>query len=482
MQPELKGISPAVDSCAGLIAQQAYRVHNKLAKEHKRWVDPEDLMQEALLEAVQAERRYKPGKGAKYSTYLYNGLFFELRKNYVDRLRLQKRHSVSILELDAPIDPEGTSTFQVADKSVLIEAELNSERRAVYGIAQLCRAVSAPARLVIVKVLLCGKKLAINERVYLPELAEAASKIGAQWGDLAVLAENEKIRQMALNQLVSSGIVGLTETDARVLECIRCEGQFTLSDVRSKRYFVAPMTCRTCLRKLKADPASCFGKTKTGDQEGYSEADVECRLHCRANAACKEFQTKDSIMAKKNNVVEEIADVDFEEAPEPVKKASKKEAKVEAATKAKPAKAAKEPAAEQMPADEVKFWTKYDETDAPTEVGDEWPWKSGSFMRRMFQHAYHGIKKEELEKRFKSAGRKAEIFFRVLRSGKSGKGVITHTWKLNEEGGKMRPYDVKYLGKSKVAKEPKATKVAKVKAEAKAEKPAKAVAKQKKAA
>jgi hypothetical protein len=466
MQPKLKGISGAVDSCSGMIVQQAYRAHNKLSAEHKRWVDPEDLMQEALLEAVQAEKRYKPNRGAKYSTYLHTGLFFELSKNYTDKLRQQKRTSVSIVELDAPLNDSTDSTFQVPDKCILSDSVLTNQRRAVYGVVQLCRAVSAGARLVLVKILLCGKRLDEGDELFAPELAEAASRVGAKFADFELLAEDEEIRKMALNQLVNDGIVGLTdEVDTKLLECVGCGGRFSLRDVREGRYFITSMRCRVCYRDLKRDQTSCFGKTKTSKQEGYSEADVECRLHCRDKAACVQFQRKRDSMSKAvDEVVEveedELAGVDFEE--KPAKKATKtsKPAKAAKATK----KSAKAEKSDEKPVTgaAAEFWTKYDEVEAPKEVGGEWPWRAGSLMNRMFQHAYHGVKREELEAQFTKLGRDAKMFIRLLRSGQSGKGAITHTWKLNEEGGKIRPYDVKFHGKEGKAKEakPKAAKKA----------------------
>lgn len=440
---QLKGVSTKVDSCSGLIAQAAYRAHRRLSAEHKRWVDPEDLMQQALMEAVAAEKRYRKDGGAKYSTYLHTGLFFDLSKTYTDRLKQKMRTSTGIVELDAPLASEDGRTFQVADNRQNAAAMRDVRRRALFGLEDLCRWVSPKARLVLVRVLLCGAKLRDRERSCLTELSQGVAKIGLKWEDLAVLLDDERVRKMALNQLVRRGIVGITDTDTRILECVSCEGQFSLSDVREGRYFAVSSTCRACYLRLHKDPDVCFGKLKTKGQEGYSENDVECRLHCDDKDACRSFVALDTAtkpchskdrrrFTMANEDTDELEDVDFEEDAKPVK-ASKAASKTAAK---KPAKAA-------------KAKVEDDEEVAPKEVGGQWPWKRGSVMRWMFQQAYGGEKRETLEKEIKRAGHDPALMIRCLRAGKSGKATVTHTWKLNEEGGGIRPYAIVFHGKAK---------------------------------
>src|ERR1035438_4605171 len=55
---KLLGISEEIDSCAGLITQSANRTYRRIAPEHKRWIDPEDILQDGLLAAVLSQKKY----------------------------------------------------------------------------------------------------------------------------------------------------------------------------------------------------------------------------------------------------------------------------------------------------------------------------------------------------------------------------------------------------------------------------------------
>lgn len=452
-----KGISPQIDSCAGLIAQQALRFYRRVAPEHQRWIDPEDLLQEALLEAVRAERkgRYQKNRGTKFSTYLYTGLFFDLSKTYADRLRVQKRSSKGVLELDAPRSEDDDRYLEIPDREAVPGERRERLRRAIFGLLAFCRAITPQQRVTVVKVLLCGKRASAADLADLKSTASVAARIGAKWDDFSVLTEAKKSRKMALIQLLSSGILSHEESDARVLECIGCSGQFTLGDVREGRYIVSTSTCRICYRELQRSAGSCFGKPKTEEREGYSENDVECRLHCQDRKVCRQFvntQEKDKMATKKNDAEaqaeQELAEVTFdeteeEEAPKP-KKAAKKVKAAAPAAEEKP-KAAKKAASKKEEAEE-------DDDPAPAEVG-KWPFKGGnppSWMRYLWQSAYAGLKLKDFEAMLKAAGRSSEMekWKNWLRKGKNGlkTGNPTHTWKLNEEGGQLKIYAVKYHG------------------------------------
>src|SRR5579872_357228 len=97
----IKGVSKNVDGCAGLISQAANRTYYGLPNNHKRWMDPEDLIQEGLTEAVGAERRWKRTGGAKYSSYLYEGLKFRYA-HIRSAVLTEKRSTRELLELDKP--------------------------------------------------------------------------------------------------------------------------------------------------------------------------------------------------------------------------------------------------------------------------------------------------------------------------------------------------------------------------------------------
>lgn len=467
----VKGISPGIDSCAGLLMQQAMGAYRHLSAEHKRWVDPEDLLQQALMEAVKAERpgRFQEGAGSKFSTYLYTGLRNELSKSYTDRLRQQKRTSFGIVELDAPVPGKDNDAKMELPSPMGDAVDYLRVRRGIAALEALCRGCSATSRILLVRGLLFGLPLRAEELGRLAEAQGVAKRLGIQWGDLTVFQKSEKSRRLALIQLVRGDIVGSADTDARVLECIECSGQFPLSAIREGRYVVSTMTCRACYRALKKSPGRCFGKVKGGGIEGYSAEDVECSTHCMDREVCKAVISKQGV--GKTMVDTELDDVEFDATEKPAKKAASKAVKGKTEKAVKAAKASKKAKEE-------------DDDPAPAEVG-KWPFKNGSVMRWMFQTAYAGIKREAFDAAMKKSGRLAKTtidqWLKVLRSGKTnnkaGAPPPTHTWKLNEEDWRLKITDVKYHGKAarKVADGTKAaTETAKPakKVEKKAEKPA----------
>lgn len=458
----LKGISPLVDSCAGMIAQQAYKAHRLLPQEHKRWIDPEDLLQNALLEAVAAEKRYDPSKPAKYSTYLMTGLQYALSKE-VSATRVLSRASRGMVELDAPVSvSEGeTRTREVKSDAVGVDVSHEVRRRAVYGLCALCQRVSAECRLVIVKTLLFGRRLESWELVLvMDEAMPVAAQLQLRWADLAVLREDEICRKMALIQLVRNAIIGLTETDARLLECVRCSGQFPLSAIREGRYVVSTMTCLACYCELKDLPfnESCFGKPS--DTGGYDPKDVNCQIHCRDRLICRSVAEGENIVAD-TETKEALKDVDFEEEETPKKKKTtpKAEKANKAETKSKASDEEEDP----------------DNGPSPKEVGPRWPWKRNSHMRNAFAWIYQNKPtEEEFVKAFKKVGANTAGLLRLIRKGRSGKGFITHTWKVDEQGGRLKIHDVKYLGPDgRAASEFKSERKTKAKAKAASSKPAK---------
>lgn len=462
----IRGISPLIDSCAGLIAQHAFKAHTRLSPEHKRWVDPEDLLQQALLAAVKAERpgQWEASKGAKFSSYLFKALKFELSKSYTDRLRVEKRSGV-VVELDAPL-PGTDTTFQVPDQTESVESTHTQARRATYGFEQLCRGCSPQVRVSLVSVLLCGARPNAKElEMVAVEAMPVATKLGLRWEDLEVLQKNQKIRQQTLNQLVSSGIIGLADTDARVLECLECKGRFTLSQVADGTYHVGTSTCRSCFHKLYKSKESCFGRRKTARREGYSESDVECQLHCMDREACRQY-----ILTRENGtMVDELEDVDFSE--DKPKKSGKKAAGKSGAKKVKKAKAVVTETVT-MTGEEAKWWTKYDD-EAPPEQLPRWPFKLGSKMQRLFMRFVHGVSRKEYDEMMTKAGLNPaqwlkDVFEKGKHFAKNG-SELRESWKLSEEGGRLKLIDLKFHGaKSEFKTDAKAKKT-----EAVSEEPAK---------
>jgi sigma-70-like protein len=440
---KLTGVSPNIDSCAGLIAQKSSQAHYKIASYHKRWIDVEDLAQEALLTAWLAEKEWDKNKGAKYSSYLFQGLVWWAAHCHT-LLSQQKQTIRGIVEIDAPVgnDPDGSLKYEVPDTSVCVEGELEC----IKAFITLCRAVSERAVVVLVRGLLFS-----DLRKSTPELcqeigrAAAQLRIGVQ--DLRVVFQSEKIRKKVLT-LVSKDVrmsMG-TEESLRVLECVECRGTFSIAAIREGRYFASTMTCRACHRKMLQSAESCFGKE-------YSETDLACQLHCPDRVVCKEFKKGDVMVDKE---AADLDDVDFSDVKEDEEKAAPKEAskgKGKSKKEPKAAKKAKEP--------------KEEEEAPPKEVGPRWPFKSGSMMRYCFQMAFEGVKVEALKAEVEKAGYSWAKQLKALRKGgpRNPRIAVTHTWKLNEEGGRLKIYDLKYVG-SKIMEAPKG----KTKAEGKGKK------------
>ena len=457
---QLKNISPKIDSCTGLILQKANGAYQRISPDHQRWIDPEDLIQEGLVAALAAQKTHRDTGRAKYSTYLYNGLMFHFDRYYTTPLSQQKRAKASLVELDAPRFPgadQDEVKLDLPDQSFTS----NQTSNAVKSFMELVRRLSAKAVGVLATSLLCGKwvdQAVLSDEKIMGEISTRAKILGIGFDDLQVVAKDENSRKKALTMLGNSDIMELgIEADVRVLECVECRGQFTLSAIRDGRYYVDTTTCRTCYLKMQraSSELSCFGKPKRLKQEGYSDKDVECRIHCRDRKECRQFIEKRSKI---------MADEDVATANEEVKE-------VEDAVKNVKGKAkAKKKAVKKAPKAVAKKAKKDLGPPPPKDVGPYWPHKRGSTMQEVFKAAYHGVKIEDLKKELLKTGHESTlpIFLQVLRRGYTGENRKTHTWKLNEEGGRFKIFDVKFVGDQN----PK-----KVKAVAKSGKKAKAAAK-----
>jgi hypothetical protein len=90
---------------------------------------------------------------------------------------------------------------------------------------------------------------------------------------------------------------------------------------------------------------------------------------------------------------------------------------------------------------------KVEEDDLPVPAGMvRWPFKRGSVMRYMFQTMLEGCNAKNLEKEIEGSGHNWKLMLRVFRSGLAGAAIKTHKYKLNEEGGRFKITDVKYIG------------------------------------
>lgn len=453
----LSHITPEVDSCAGLIIREARKYYNRISHAHQRWLDPEDLIQEALLAAVSEVNVTYDATRGKYSTYLYTGL-----RNSLSRVclsLLQQKRQAPLTEVDAPLSSDSERTLQLPDPTLPEDQILD----AVQSFTDLCIGLSAASVIFLTRGFLLNSCTASGRR---PQdeasvLAEIRLRAGQKRTDpeaFRVLLRSEKAQKMALHALAECDIIDLGhDMDVRVLECTECRGSFPLAAIRGGRFVAQTMTCVSCYSGLQQSTLACFGKQ-------YDPAAIECRVHCRDRHVCKlvsqpgvvNITSEDKIMAKAATatapeVEDELADVDLsdvekapaeEETPDPAKTTAKK-------TTAK--KAAPKPAATKKAAKPSAPPKEKDEDAPPEEIGPRWPFKKNSIRGYAFQRAFKGCKTADLKKEVEDLGWDFGLVLRNLQRAPhtSASKNTSHTWKLSEEGGRLRVYDVKYMGGKK---------------------------------
>lgn len=427
MELQLKGISPKIDGCSNLILKKAFSSYQRLPAHHKRWLDPEDLLQESLLAALASEQKYRKDQHTKFSSYLFTGLDHHLM--HLSTVLNQKKRSLpdgQLMELDAPvIDDSGAA--QINNAAFGVQCTQDTQADCIKSFVTLCRAVSQAAIVVLVRGFLFSDCHRAQPEIY-QEIGNAAKKLGIGISVFSYLSSDEIIRRKCLTRISMDVMMELgTEAKLRCLECLECTGQFSLDAVRDGRFFVSTMTCRGCYKKMQAQPSelSCFGKLKQGGREGYSEDDVECRIHCPDRVVCRSVSKQGVYMAKKKAV----EDVDLDDVKGTVKETKPKGKKTVAATKK-----AKRDVEEE------------DELPVPSGMV-RWPFKRGSVMRYIFQTMYKGCNAKELEKEIEKTGHNWKFMLSVMRTGIGGRGSNkTHTFKLNEDGGRYKISNVKYIG------------------------------------
>lgn len=433
----ITGVSKRIDGCSGLLVQKANQMYYSVPEAHKRWIDRDDVLQESLIAAWQCTG-YKAGAGRKFSTYLYQRLEWQAKHLHTS-LGFQMRDG-AVAELDAPLKQAETKTIEIPTSP-----DQGRDEDDVRSFISLCRAVKDQTVVALVYGFLCGNSRKATPEIC-AEIAGAAAKLSLDPDSLLRVGGNEKSRKTALTMLSKDLILGSdTEAGLRILECVECEGTFTIAAIREGRFHVETMTCRTCYKKLKALPAglSCFGKG-----EKYSEADASCRIHCKDRKVCKVMKDEEVDEVEDTEEEEdELEDVDLEEVAE-----KKGKAKAKPAKEGKPKKAKKE---------------KEEDDPVPAGIGPRWPYKKGSQRRWAFQVMLDGIKKAAFEKQCKSnvdeKGKPCALNIKaLLKSMRGGPGVkrATHNWKMNEEGDTFKIYAVTYHGKAK-AEKPKVAKPAK---------------------
>lgn len=459
------GISPNIDSCAGLVAKLALRSYSRLSAEHRRWLDPEDLIQEAYISAHQADLTHVPGAGQKYSTRAFTAIDWGLKHVHTGLGRSMRR-AVELVELD------GTTGKQYADATAVLPVDGTSAFKAL--VATIIRLGPVEVAQAASTYLVAGLLLGVTSRTT-PEVVELLGRAGREAGvsyqEIRNCATDEKTRKKVLLWASEAVIMNLgAENKLRCLVCVRCDGRFTLAALREGRFSLDTSMCRACYREMADSGQSCFAKE-------FSTNAVECRLHCPDRQHCRSFTPKDhthmstakgTTKTKSKPVVadelegldSELAAVDTAAAkttkPKKVSaevkagKSAKAKAGKSKPAKAKPAKAVKPVEAKTAAEPKTKKPPVVDEA-GPAELGGVWPWRAGSVMRFCFRQCYEGTgvshKKFEsfFEKGAQAHGYKADYMLKKMRTGLAGKTEKTHSWRLNEEGGRYKIYDARYL-------------------------------------
>lgn len=460
----LKGISPEIDSCVGMIRQQAAHTYRHISPIHRRWLDPEDLIQEGLLAAVQTSQKFDPcrhllpirsadgskamAKPIKYSSYLHNGLHFHLSK-IASPLRQQKRVLAGVLELDAP-KPEGRSSLQLPDTASTPE-EIQG---AVTAFLDLCMGMPAPGVILLVRGFVLGTwaEHGLHQEIQIiTKISEMAEHKGTSPLALRLLSQHQEAQKMLLTQLVESDIIDLGhDMDARILECTNCAGMFPLVAIRTGRFVVPTMTCKTCYTALEQSPLACFGKQ-------YSTEAVECRLHCPDRYVCRAVSQNQSGVSPMTSeataqAAEDLKDVDLSDVqPTPSKKKPAKAKPNGAAQASAPSPAKKKAAAKPEPKPKAAKPAKQEEDPPPPECGPRWPFKRNSIRGYAFARALKGVKASELKEIVEKQKFNWDLVLRNLRRAPHTSAAVnrTHTWSLSEEGGRLKIHSVKYIGEKK---------------------------------
>jgi DNA-directed RNA polymerase specialized sigma24 family protein len=447
---------------------QVFANYRVISAEHRRWIDPEDILQEALVAAtMDVEPKYDKSGGASFPTYLYTGLVNRL-SHVRAPLRRVKRAATAMVELDAPVGEDGDQEFQLPSDET--EPGTLQVEGAVKGFLALCRLLKPATLRGLVTQLLCGQevrgiagRLGSTEPSAVDEIRAAIKKVGLELSDLELIVQHTETRKKCLTRV--GGLVSIVsgEADGPVLECSVCHGRSMISSITSKQFpfNVETMTCSSCYKKLSKSRKSCFGKK-------FLATAVECKLHCPDKKVCGAVvQTKERKRKMKDEeldtetVENETEDEDFSTIDESAvetakakgtaKKAAKTEKTVKtstkksaAATKKAPAKSEKKAAtpSKKVAAKETK------KTAKPTKDADDGmlPFRAGTAKRWVISQAVkkEGVSIKTLKAKLVAAGNNFNFMMNVLK-GNAGfvKGKETHKWKFREEDGTAYVYDMK---------------------------------------
>ena len=397
-----------VASCAGLITQKAYQCYQKMSPSSRAYQDLDDVIQTGYIEAARSAGLLGEGNGqhddskpAKYSTFLYKGLWQKLSNHFLAPQRTAMR-SGNVVSLSSSLgsaeEVNGRSLADVlpsANSIQLIDLRVQQE-----AFKKVFSKLSSKAATLFAGGILCGtwdfsrsKNNECNEA--LAEIRGVCSETNVSYDQFAVMLSQDKkvellrkkLLQWTARSVTLNTCKGDIEADQRILQCVTCNGRLFLSAIVEGRYDVDTMTCTVCLTKLRDTESNCFGKK-------YSGKSVTCSSLCNDSKACKNFKLKKDI-GKKQMASEKTLDlgsVDLsavEAAPVKKVKKSKDGKSVEKSSKPveKSSKSSKAPAVPEKkskksaaPDDEKPNKAK----KAPKEDAEPLPFKASSAMRAVF--------------------------------------------------------------------------------------------------
>ncbi len=274
----LTGTSEKIDSCAGLIRERAESTYNRIRETDRRWIDRDDLIQDNLVSAIKTEQDHCKKRGRrsqKFSTHLYNRIMWD-SGHLILALSRQMRRASSLLELDAPLPDEetgyvlpDTTAHEELVASAAVDDRVGAFKKLVVAVQTSTAYKREQFRAIehLVRVMLFqrkGPEFGELDQEIQQTLVNAAKKSAISYSDIQGCGEDEGSRKKLLQWAAAAVIMEPgAENKLRFLECVKCRGGFTLTDVREKRYFLEPGMCRTCYGRMQANPQTCFGKVQT---------------------------------------------------------------------------------------------------------------------------------------------------------------------------------------------------------------------------
>lgn len=388
-------ISDNVLSCERMITGAAYQVYRSVPERDRRWIAPEDLLQEAFLAAIETEKVWSGALGNKFSTHLHRRLAW-WASNRKAGLYTGKRVT-KLVELDAPTGSEdgGSQVESIGDgKDVASDYQMKLDCDA------LLAAVKPEHGDAMRAYLASGTPIEPKVRA---AIRRVASGIGLTLSDVLPSKHRKAKVKSELRSPVKRAKVSSAQPP---WECCVCRKNFTDQDAADRRFVRATLVCMACYKAMHRDQGLCFGKPAY-----YSASHPDCSLHCADRVVCSVFVRRILTAAaqKPGSAEPERTPVTAVPSPaEPEREAAELcPAVVSESVPAEPERplAAPGPAAAPEPAEPLRkrkrktpvHVPKIDDGEiSPPEGIPMWPFRRMSTMRYVFQRMFAGVKESDL--------------------------------------------------------------------------------------